>query len=130
MNIKKSVAIGGVIGAIVALIAIVLARLNEGWNNDIMRGIINFFAGVSMLILDVKLKLPQAFQNILFFVYWALVGGAIGWFLSSKKSGFKMLAIIFVVAVIIVHRIVQINLEQELEAALRALGEIFGGKIK
>ena len=134
MNVKKSAALGGLIGVIVVLIAGALARLNDTWDNEVVRGIINFLAGVPMLILDVKLKLPQAFQNIFFFAYWALAGVIIGWSLGSKKAAFKALAIIFVIAVIFAHRVVQINLEQELEAALRAIGEIFGeifgGKLK
>ena len=122
MNVKKSAPIGGVIGITVALIPVVLARLNDIWDNEVVRGIINFLAGVPMLILDVKLKLPQAFQNIFFFAYWALVGVIIGWSLGSKKAAFKALAIIFVIAVIFAHRVVQINLEQELEGSLRAIG--------
>lgn len=130
MNVKKSAIIGAVIGAMVALIAVALAGLNDTWNNEIVRAIINFLAGVPMFILDVKLKLPQIFQNIFFFLYWALVGVIIGWFLSEKKASFKALAIILVIALVFMHRIVQINLEQELEEALRALAEMFGGKIK
>ena len=95
-----------------------------------VRGIINFLAGVPMLISDVKLKLPQLFQNIFFFVYWSLVGGITGWSLGAKKAAFKALAAVLVIAVIFTHRVVQINLEQELEGALRALGEIFRGVIK
>ncbi|OGX25026.1 MAG: hypothetical protein A3J51_02515 [Omnitrophica WOR_2 bacterium RIFCSPHIGHO2_02_FULL_45_21] len=130
MNVKKPIVIGGVIGVSGALIAVVLARLNDAWDNQTVRGIINFLAGVPMLISDVKLKLPQLFQNIFFFVYWLLVGGIMGWPLGAKKAAFKALAAVFVIAVIFAHRAVQINLEQELEGALRALGEIFRGVIK
>ena len=130
MNVKKSIAIGGVIGVTGALIAVVFARLNDTWDNQTVRGIINFLAGVPMLISDVKLKLPQVFQNIFFFVYWPLVGGITGWFLGAKKAALKALAVVFVIAVIFTHRVVQINLEQELEGALRALREIFREVIK
>jgi hypothetical protein len=122
--------IGIICGLLFATAVVVLAELNTIWDNEMVHSIINFLAGLPMLILDVKLKLPQAFQNIFFFAYWALVGVIIGWPLGSKKAAFKALAAIFVIAVIFAHRVVQINLEQELDAALRALGEIFGGKIK
>lgn len=130
MNVKKSAIIGAVIGTMVALIAVALAGLNDAWNNEIVRAIINFLAGVPMIILDVRLRFPQVFQNISFFLYWALVGAIIGWSLGTKKAAFRALAVIFVIVIIFSHRVVQINLEQEFEGALRALGEMFGGKIK
>lgn len=130
MNVRKSAAIGAVVGVTVALIAVVLARLNDAWDNQAVRGSINFLAGVPMLISDVKLKFPQVFQNIFFFVYWSVVGGITGWFLGAKKAALKALAVILVIALIFTHRLVQINLEQELEGAMRALGEIFKGVIK
>lgn len=130
MHIRKSVVSGGVAGIIIALITVIFARLNAVWGNGMARGIINFVAAVPTFISAAKLKLPQAFQNIFFFVYWALAGAIIGWFLCGKRAAFKAAAIIFVVAVIILHRIVQINLQQELGGALQALGEIFGGKMK
>ena len=130
MNVKKSVAIGAVIGVTIVLIAALLAGLNNTWNNEAVRAIINFLASVPMLILDVKLKLPQIFQNIFFFAYWALVGGITGWSLAAKKPVFKALAAVFIIVIIFAHRVVQISLEEELGAALRVLGEIFGGKVK
>ena len=50
--------------------------------------------------------------------------------MTRKKPVFKISAVICLIALIFIHRAVQINLEQELEEALRALGEILGGKVK
>ena len=134
MDIKKSVFIGGVIGIIIAVLAIVLAKLNSVWDNKMLRSVINFIASVPTLILDAKLNLPQILQNILFFGYWMAVGAVIALLMTRKNPVFKISAVICLIALIFAHRAVQINLEQELEDALRALGEIFGeilgGKLK
>ena|SRR3989338_7749871 len=130
MNTKKSVLIGSVIGIIIAVLPVALAKLNAAWDNETLQSIINFIASVPTLILGAKLNLPQVLQNILFFGYWALTGAAIAWLMARKKPAFKIAAVICLIALIFIHRTVQVNLERELEDALRALGEIFAGKVK
>jgi hypothetical protein len=130
MNTKKPVMIGGAIGIVMAIIIMMLAALNNARHLEAIQRVVNFLASVPMFILAVKLKLPQVFQNLLFFFYWALIGGLTGWFLGGKKMVFKALAIIFLAALFFAHRMAQVNLEQELEAALRVLAEMFGGKIR
>ena len=134
MSAKKSIMIGAIAGLLITIITVLLATFNKGWDNEALRSVINFIASVPTLILDAKLNLPQILQNILFFGYWALVGAAIALLMTRKNPAFKISAVICLIALIFIHRAVQINLEQELEDALRALGEIFGeilgGKLK
>src|SRR3989338_7530544 len=128
MDTKKSVLIGGVIGIIIAVLVAALAGLNSVWDNKMLQSGINFAASVPTLVLDAKLNLPQTLQNVLFFGYWALVGAAAALLMTREKPVFRISAVICLIALIFIHRAVQINLERELEDALRALAEIFGGK--
>ena len=122
--------IGAIAGLLTAIITALFATLNKGWDNEWLRSVINFIASVPTLILDAKLNLPQILQNILFFGYWALAGAATALLITRKKPAFKISAVICLIALIFIHRAVQINLERELEGALRALVEIFGGEVK
>lgn len=122
--------LGAIVGLLIAIMAVICARFNNVWDNETLRNIINFIAAVPTFILSGKLNLPQALQNILFFVYWTLLGGITGWLLRQEKIFFKLLLILFIAALAVTHRNIQINLEQELEGALRALGEAMGGMFK
>ena len=130
MSAKKSIMIGAIAGLLIAIIEVLLATLNNAWDNEALRRVINFIASVPTLILDVKLNLPQILQNLLFFAYWTIVGAAIALLMTRKNPAFKMLAVMCLIALIFIHRAVQINLEREFDEALRGLGEIFGGKTK
>ena len=130
MSAKKSIMIGAIAGLLIAIIEVLLATLNNAWDNEALRRVINFIASVPTLILDVKLNLPQILQNLLFFAYWTIVGAAIALLMTRKNPAFKMLAVMCLIALILIHRAVQINLEREFDEALRGLGEIFGGKTK
>ena len=130
MDTKRGVLIGGAIGVIIAVLVVALAGLNSVWDNKMLQSGINFVASVPTLVLDAKLNLPQTPQNVLFFGYWALVGAATALLMTRKKPVFRISAVICLIALIFIHRAVQINLERELEGALRALAEIFGGKLK
>src|SRR3989338_4501669 len=126
MKAKKSIMIGAIAGLLIVIITVPLATLNKAWDNEALRRVINLIASVPTLILDVKLNLPQILQNILFFGYWMAVGAVIALLMTRKNPAFKISALICLTVLIFAHRAVQINLEQELEDALRALGEIFG----
>lgn len=130
MSVKKSIMIGAIFGLLIAAMAVLCARLNDAWDNEALRGIINFIAAVPTFILSGKLNLPQALQNVLFFVYWALLGGITGWLLRQENIFFKLILIVFIAALAVTHRNIQINLEGELEGALRALGGAIGGIFK
>ena len=130
MSAKKSIMIGAIAGLLIVIITVPLATLNKAWDNEALRRVINLIVSVPTLILDVKLNLPQILQNLLFFAYWTLVGAAIALLMTRKNPAFKMLAVMCLIALIFIHRAVQINLEREFEEALGALGEIFGGKTK
>lgn len=130
MSTRKSVIMGAMAGLLIAAAAVLSAKLNDAWDNERLRTIINFIAAVPAFILSVRMNLPQALQNILFFAYWALLGGITGWLLRQENLFFKLILILFIAALAITHRNIQINLERELEGALRAFGEAIGGIFK
>ena len=130
MKAKKSIMIGAIARLLIVIITVPLATLNKAWDNEALRRVINLIVSVPTLILDVKLNLPQILQNLLFFAYWTIVGAAIALLMTRKNPAFKMLAVMCLIALIFIHRAVQINLEREFDEALRGLGEIFGGKTK
>lgn len=130
MSVKKSILIGAITGLLIGAAAVLCARLNDSWNNERLRSVINLIAAVPTFILSGKLNLTQALQNILFFVYWALLGGITGWLLKQKGIFSKLILIVFIAALAVTHRNIQTNLERELEGALRALGEALGGMFK
>ena len=130
MKAKKSIMIGAIAGLLIVIITVPLATLNKAWDNEALRRVINLIVSVPTLILDVKLNLPQILQNLLFFAYWTIVGAAIALLMTRKNPAFKISAVICLIALIFIHRAVQINLEREFDEALRGLGEIFGGKTK
>lgn len=127
MSAKKSIMIGVISGVFIATITVLCAMLNK--DNEILRGTINFIASVPTFLLSSWLDLPQIFQNILFFAYWAIIGGLLGLLLSRKKSFIKTICVIIaVVFLVIAHRVVQVPLETQLRDALRGLGALFTGK--
>ena len=127
MSAKKSIMMGTISGVLIATITVLCAMLNK--DNEILRGTINFIASVPTLLLSSWLDLPQILQNILFFAYWAIIGGLLGLFLSRKKSFIKTICVIIaVVFLVIAHRVVQVTLETQLSDALRGLGALFTGK--
>ncbi len=129
MNAKKSVMIGAIIGLLIAMITALFATLNNVWDNEALRSIINFIASVPTLLCSSWLDLPQVFQQILFFVYWAVIGGLFGMLLSRKKSLIKTSCVIIaILSLVIAHRVVQVTLEAELGDALRGLEALFTGK--
>lgn len=129
MSAKKAVMLGTIIGLIIATIAVLCATLNADWANETLEGTINFIASVPTLLLSSWLDLPMILQNILFFVYWAIIGVLLGLLLSRKKSFIRTTCVIIaVVSLVIAHRVVQVNLEKDLSDALRGLGALFTGK--
>lgn len=130
MSAKKSIIMGAITGLLIAIMAVICARFNNAWDNEVLRSIINFIAAVPTFILSGKMNAPQALQNILFFVYWALLGGITGWLLRQEKIFFKLILIVFIAVLAVTHRNIQTNLERELEGALRALGGAIGGMFK
>jgi len=129
MSAKKAVMLGAIIGLLIATITVLCATLNADWANETLEGTINFIASVPTLLLSSWLDLPQILQNILFFAYWAIIGGLLGLFLSRKKSFIKTICVIIaVVFFVIAHRVVQVTLETQLSDALHGLGALFTGK--
>ena len=113
---------GAGIGLCIAIVTLLFALLNNKWDNEVFKGIINFITSIPTFLFEAKLNMPQLVQNVLFFIYWVLVGAIFGWLAGRKGMFSKMLFVILIGGLIIVHRIVQVKLEKELAAALEAIG--------
>ena len=128
LKANKGIIVGMLVGISVAVLAIILAGLNDRWDNEALRTAINFLSGIPILIFSTKLNIPEALVNVSFFVYWIVLGGVIGWLAAGKKALSKIALILLIVAVIVSHRFVQTKLERDIEAALEALGSLFKGE--
>ncbi|MDP6685624.1 MAG: hypothetical protein QGI05_01580 [Candidatus Omnitrophota bacterium] len=125
-GIKRYVLIGAIVGLGISLATLLLAKLNSGPNsNECLRAVVHFLASVPVALFNI----PQTVLNILFFVYWILVGGAIGWFLGHKGIFAKLLAFVLLAGIIISHLMVKVKIEQDLEAVADAVGQLIKGWI-
>lgn len=124
---RKSLTIGALGGFGMALSTLLLAKLNSASDNsECLRLIINFLASVPVALFN----MPRVLLNVLFFVYWILVGTVIGWLIGHKGKFARVAALMLVTALAIVHWIVKLRIEQDIDAAMRALGQwLTGGGI-
>lgn len=128
MIFSRSTLIGAVVGLCLAAAVMLLAWFNQD-GSEALQAIINFFASLPALLLVVApFDVPESLQIILFFIYWALVGGIIGW-LAGKDHAIHRIAIVVVIVVLILsHWAAKAKLERDIEAAIRAfVGALFGG---
>lgn len=126
--IKKPAFIGAFSGLGLALLVALLAWLNQG-SREPLQTITNFFSSVPMLLAFVPLNLPGWLQLLAFFSYWAIVGGTLGWLLGQMRPFTLGAAFLMIVGLVVAHRMTQVKLERELEAILRAIGEMFTGGV-
>lgn len=131
VSARRSTAIGAVSGLSMAAVVVLLAWLNGGpGGSETLQTIINFFASLPTLVLSASFNIPTFLQIVLFFVYWVLVGGILGWLLSRQHLLFKVTALVLVVGLIVSHWVAQVKLEHELDMLLRAIGKaLIGGSI-
>lgn len=112
------------------MIAALCAMFNANRDNEILRGTINFIVSVPAFLFSSWLDLPLILQNVLFFVYWAIIGGLLGLLLSRKKPVFKVMAVIIIAALVITHWQIKGRLEREIAGASNALEALFTGKAR
>lgn len=129
INSRKKIIIGIISGLGCAAIILGLA-----WFNSLAGGlrflqiIVNFFVSTPTFLLNTQLSNHQIIQGILFFVYWGLIGGIIGWLLCLKTSFAKVAIVLMIVGIIISHSLIQIKIERGLDAAMEAIGKSISGE--
>jgi len=110
---KKSLLIGAASGIGFALVIALVSLLNNG-GNETLQSIINFF-GCTAAFFVMDYNLSEFVGIIIFFVYWALVGGIFGLLLSQRSLKRYILIFSFIVILIVGHRMLQIKLENSIE---------------
>lgn len=88
--------------------------------------IVNFFVSTPTFLLVTQPYNHPIIEGILFFIYWGLIGGIIGWLLCLKTSFAKVAIVLMIVGIIISHSLIQIKIERGLDAAMEAVGEAIG----
>jgi len=102
-----------------------LVWLNQD-RSEILQAITNFFASLPTFI-GLKLKLPQALLGVLFFIYWALVGGVFGLLMKLERRVWRLTTISLMVIFATLHWIADVKLTGDIEAAVRAVVEALIG---
>jgi len=122
---SRVTAAGGLIGLAVAAGVMGLVWLNQD-RSEILQAITNFFASLPTFI-GLKLKLPQALLGVLFFIYWALVGGVFGLLMKLERRVWRLTTISLMVIFATLHWIADVKLTGDIEAAVRAVVEALIG---
>ena len=88
--------------------------------------IVNFFVSTPVFLLKSQLTNNSIIHGMLFFVYWGLVGGIIGFCL---KTSFTKIAIaLIIVAIVISHILIHSKIERGLDAAMEGFGKLISGE--
>ncbi|MBI1976371.1 MAG: hypothetical protein HYS56_02550 [Candidatus Omnitrophica bacterium] len=135
MKKTRGKTIGAVTGMVIAGGVLLLGYLNITWNSEVLRSCVHFLSGVPLFLFFGQLNLPEVFQaewvqKILFLIYWALVGGILGWLLGSRRLPLQATAAVIILALVISHRMVQVRVERELGEISEALGKLFTGRVE
>ena len=120
-NIKKYIIIGIIIGLAVAVVVILCAKLNRN-DNEVFQSGVNFFAGVPTFI-AMAYNLSELVTIIVYFAYWALIGAIFGLLVGLQQPWRYIPIFILLVALIIMHRALQVRLE-------RGITDIVGAVLK
>jgi len=124
---KKRVKPGIISGLGFAALILCLAWVNSLIGDlRFIQVITNFFVSTPIFLLKTEATNNSIIHGILFFVYWGLVGGIIGFCL---KTPFKKIAIaIIIVAIVITHVLIHSKIERGLDAAMEGFGKLITGE--
>lgn len=129
-NSRKNTIIGIISGLGCATIILGLAWVNSLVGDlRFLQIIVNFLVSTPTFLLKAQSTNNLVIEGILFFVYWGLIGGIIGWLLCLKTSFAKVAIVLMIVGIIISHSLIQIKIERGLDSAMQAFGEAIGKSI-
>jgi len=118
---RKYVIIGLICGAIWSLIVALLVKLDiEG-----LQAVTNFFSSVPVYI-SLKFGLSELVSTIIFFGYWVLAGGVLGWSIGVKGIP-GVIPVILIVVLVALHLYCQREAGNIISEALKGLGDVFTG---
>ena len=124
---KKRVKLGIISGLGFAALILALARVNSLVGDlRFIQIIVNFFVSTPIFLLKTQSTNNSVIHGILFFVYWGLVGGIIGFCL---KTSFTKIAIaLIIVAIVISHILIHSKIQRGLDAAMGGFGKLISGE--
>lgn len=126
-NSRKKTIIGIISGLGCAIIILGLAWVNSLVGDlRFLQIIIKFLVSTPTYLLKAQSTNNLVIEGILFFVYWGLIGGIIGWLLYLKTSFAKVAIVLMIVGIIISHSLIQIKIERGLDALMEAIVEDIG----
>lgn len=123
-NPRTNTLVGVLIGLGIALVVAGLAWLNDGRSQVVEKAVMFIFSTPALI--SFKLRSSDAFMMVLSFIYWALVGGVVGWLIGAGKRATKVTGFVVLVGLLASHWIAYLNLSAEIDAIGRALEALFG----
>ena len=124
---KKRVKRGITSGLGFAALILVLAWVNSLIGDlRFIHVIINFFVSTPIFLLKTQATNNSIIHGILFFIYWGIVGGIIGF--CFKTSFTKIALALIIVAIVITHILIHSKIERGLDAAMEGFGKLISGE--
>jgi len=88
--------------------------------------LINFFVSTPIFLLKTQLTNNSIIHGILFFVYWGVVGGIIGFCLNTSFA--KIAIALIIVAIVISHILIHSKIQRGLDSAMDGFGKLISGE--
>ena len=88
--------------------------------------IVNFFVSTPIFLLKTQSTNNSVIHGILFFVYWGLVGGIVGFCIKTSFS--KIAITLIIVAIVISHILIHSKIQRGLDAAMGGFGKLISGE--
>ena len=108
-----------------AALILALARVNSLVGDlRFIQIIVNFFVSTPIFLLKTQSTNNSVIHGILFFVYWGLVGGIVGFCIKTSFS--KIAITLIIVAIVISHILIQSKIQRGLDSAMGSFGEAIG----
>ena len=124
---KKRVKLGIISGLGFAALILALARVNSLVGDlRFIQIIVNFFVSTPIFLLKTQSTNNSVIHGILFFVYWGLVGGIVGFCIKTSFS--KIAITLIIVAIVISHILIHSKIQRGLDAAMGGFGKLISGE--
>jgi hypothetical protein len=124
---KKRVKPGIISGLGFAALLLCLAWVNSLIGDlRFIQIIVNFFVSTPIFLLKTQPTNNSIIHGILFFVYWGLVGGIIGFCIKTSFS--KIAITLIIVAIVISHILIHSKIQRGLDATMDGFGKLISGE--
>lgn len=115
---------GIVTGLALAAVGLGIVWLNDGRSQIVEKAMIFLFSIPAFI--SFKLKSSNPLMTVFCFIYWAVVGGVVGWLIGAGKRETKLAAVVMLAGLLVTHWVAYLKLMAEINAIGRALEALFG----